>query len=181
MSDGEHTTPEMDFAVLLLSNHQQPPLFQVLDPVLEVSMGGQVPIGERRKQEKQITEVVFVAGDVQDWTKSSVCVCVCASSVIWLVCVGGQQLAVSDADTAPDELEFELVEAPVHGELLRADVSAHTSMINGEMITPAFQTQIQLQKKLFPAEKPQLRLPKQRSASGGSKASAARLMEILPK
>lgn len=48
VSDGEHTTPEMDFAVLLLSNHQQPPLFQVLDPVLEVSMGGQVPIGKRR-------------------------------------------------------------------------------------------------------------------------------------
>lgn len=48
MSDGEHTTPEMDFAVLLLSNHQQPPLFQVLDPVLEVSMGGQASIGKRR-------------------------------------------------------------------------------------------------------------------------------------
>lgn len=48
VSDGEHTTPEMDFAVLLLSNHQQPPLFQVLDPVLEVSMGGQAPIGKKR-------------------------------------------------------------------------------------------------------------------------------------
>ncbi|CAG09631.1 unnamed protein product, partial [Tetraodon nigroviridis] len=92
VSDGEHTTPEMDFAVLLLSNHQQPPLFQVLDPVLEVSMGGQVPIG-------------------------------------------GQQLAVSDADTAPDELEFELVEAPIHGELIKTDGSAHTSMINGDTFT----------------------------------------------
>lgn len=49
VSDGEHTTPEMDFAVLLLSNHQQPPVFQVLDPVVEVSMGGQAPIGERRR------------------------------------------------------------------------------------------------------------------------------------
>lgn len=71
-----------------------------------------------------------------------VSLCVCGSSVFWLVCVGGQQLAVSDADTAPDELEFELVEAPVHGELLKAEGSAHTSMSNGEMITPAFQTQI---------------------------------------
>ncbi|KAF0034366.1 hypothetical protein F2P81_014432 [Scophthalmus maximus] len=35
VSDGEHTTPELDFAVLLLSNHQQPPVFQVLDPLLE--------------------------------------------------------------------------------------------------------------------------------------------------
>lgn len=48
MSDGEHTTPEMDFAVLLLSNHQQPPVFQILDPLLEVSMGGQAVIGKRR-------------------------------------------------------------------------------------------------------------------------------------
>uniref|UniRef100_A0A8P4K7M3 Fraser extracellular matrix complex subunit 1 n=1 Tax=Dicentrarchus labrax TaxID=13489 RepID=A0A8P4K7M3_DICLA len=84
VSDGEYTTPELDFAVLLLSNHQQPPVFQVLDPLLEVSMGGQAAIG-------------------------------------------GQQLAVSDADTAPDELEFELVEAPIHGELIKTDGSAHTS------------------------------------------------------
>ncbi|XP_023814674.1 extracellular matrix protein FRAS1 isoform X2 [Oryzias latipes] len=77
VSDGEHTTPEMDFAVLLLSNHQQPPVFQVLDPVLEVSLGGQASIG-------------------------------------------GQHLAVSDADTPPDELEFELVEAPTDGQLIRA-------------------------------------------------------------
>uniref|UniRef100_A0A4W4DQF0 VWFC domain-containing protein n=1 Tax=Electrophorus electricus TaxID=8005 RepID=A0A4W4DQF0_ELEEL len=80
VSDGEHTTPEMDFAILLLANHQQPPVFQILDPVLEVSLGGRTPIG-------------------------------------------GQQLAVTDADTAPDELEFELVEAPVHGTLLRVDYS----------------------------------------------------------
>ncbi|TNM90093.1 hypothetical protein fugu_004327 [Takifugu bimaculatus] len=92
VSDGEHLTPEMDFAVLLLSNHQQPPVFQVLDPVLEVIMGGQAPIG-------------------------------------------GQQLAVSDADTAPDELEFELVEAPIHGELIKTDGGAQSSMISGDTFT----------------------------------------------
>lgn len=48
VSDGEHTTPELDFAVLLLSNHQQPPVFQVLDPLLEVTVGGQATIGIRR-------------------------------------------------------------------------------------------------------------------------------------
>ncbi|KAK7933746.1 hypothetical protein WMY93_004642 [Mugilogobius chulae] len=78
VSDGEHTTPEMDFAILVLSNHQQPPVFQVLDPQVEVNNGGQVSIG-------------------------------------------GQQLAVSDADTAPDELEFELTEGPVYGDLIRTD------------------------------------------------------------
>ncbi|XP_030272850.1 extracellular matrix organizing protein FRAS1 isoform X1 [Sparus aurata] len=92
VSDGEHTTPELDFAVLLLSNHQQPPVFQVLDPLLEVSVGGQAA-------------------------------------------VGGQQLAVSDADTAPDELEFELVEAPIHGELIKTDGSTHISMTNGDTFT----------------------------------------------
>lgn len=45
VSDGEHTTPELDFAILLLSNHQQPPVFQVLDPLLEVSVGGQAAMG----------------------------------------------------------------------------------------------------------------------------------------
>lgn len=93
VSDGEHTTPELDFAILLLSNHQQPPIFQVLDPLLEVSMGGQAVIG-------------------------------------------GQQLAVNDADTAPDELEFELVEPPVHGELLKTDGSSHSSSLtNGDTFT----------------------------------------------
>ncbi|XP_028271092.1 extracellular matrix organizing protein FRAS1 isoform X9 [Parambassis ranga] len=92
VSDGEHTTPELDFAVLLLSNHQQPPVFQVLDPLLEVSLGGQAAIG-------------------------------------------GQQLAVSDADTAPDELEFELVEAPIHGELMKMDGSTNTRMFNGDIFT----------------------------------------------
>lgn len=49
VSDGEHATPELDFAILLLSNHQQPPVFQVLDPLLEVSMGGQAVIGKKKK------------------------------------------------------------------------------------------------------------------------------------
>ncbi|XP_035235651.1 extracellular matrix protein FRAS1 isoform X1 [Anguilla anguilla] len=90
VSDGEHTTPEMDFAIHLLANHQQPPVFQVLDPVLEVSLGGRAP-------------------------------------------VGGQQLAVTDADTAPDELEFEVVEAPVHGTLLKVSgFGGEIEMVNGD-------------------------------------------------
>ncbi|XP_046698206.1 extracellular matrix protein FRAS1 [Silurus meridionalis] len=92
VSDGHHTTPEMDFSILLLTNHQQPPVFQILDPVLEVSLGGRAPIG-------------------------------------------GQQLAVTDADTAPDELEFELVEGPVHGNLLRVDFGSQTPMVNGDTFT----------------------------------------------
>lgn len=40
-------------------------------------------------------------------------------------------MAVTDADTAPDELEFELVEGPVHGTLLRVDFGSQTQMING--------------------------------------------------
>ncbi|XP_073717143.1 extracellular matrix organizing protein FRAS1 [Misgurnus anguillicaudatus] len=92
VSDGEHITPEMDFAILLLVNHQQPPVFQILDPVLEVSLGGRAP-------------------------------------------VGGRQLAVTDADTAPDELEFELVEGPLHGTLLRVDLSSQIQMVNGDTFT----------------------------------------------
>ncbi|KAK5611833.1 hypothetical protein CRENBAI_009535, partial [Crenichthys baileyi] len=90
VSDGEHTTPELDFVILLLSNHQQPPVFQVLDPLLEVRLGGQAALG-------------------------------------------GQQLAVSDADTSPDDLEFELVDAPIHGELIRTDDSVRMS--NGDTFT----------------------------------------------
>uniref|UniRef100_A0AAX7USN5 Fraser extracellular matrix complex subunit 1 n=1 Tax=Astatotilapia calliptera TaxID=8154 RepID=A0AAX7USN5_ASTCA len=92
VSDGEHNTPELDFAVLLLTNHQQPPVFQVLDPLLEVSLRGQAAIG-------------------------------------------GQQLAVSDVDTAPDELEFEVVEAPVHGELIKTDGNTKIRMTNGDTFT----------------------------------------------
>lgn len=51
--------------------------------------------------------------------------------VVVFLAVGGQQLAVTDADTAPDELEFELVEGPVHGTLLRVDFGSQTPMING--------------------------------------------------
>lgn len=48
-------------------------------------------------------------------------------------------MAVTDADTAPDELEFELVEAPVHGTLLRVDFGTQTQMVNGRSIeTPQF-------------------------------------------
>ncbi|KAM6954491.1 extracellular matrix organizing protein FRAS1 [Aplochiton taeniatus] len=89
VSDGEHTTPELDFAIHLLANHQQPPVFQILDPFLEVTMGGRTAIG-------------------------------------------GQQLAVTDADTSPEELEFELVEAPLHGALVRRELGTETET---EMVT----------------------------------------------
>ncbi|CAM4540352.1 unnamed protein product [Leuciscus chuanchicus] len=92
VSDGEHTTPEMDFSILLLANHQQPPVFQILDPVLEVSLGGRAPVGVR-------------------------------------------QLAVTDADTAAEELEFELVEGPLHGTLLRVDLGSQVQMVNGDTFT----------------------------------------------
>lgn len=45
--------------------------------------------------------------------------------------VGVRQLAVTDADTAPEELEFELVEGPLHGTLLRVDLGSHVQMVNG--------------------------------------------------
>lgn len=64
----------------------------------------------------------------------SLCLCLCVDACVY---VGGQQLAVSDADTAPDELEFELVEPPVHGELLKTDGGSHTSMTNGETKRPS--------------------------------------------
>ncbi|XP_066568203.1 extracellular matrix organizing protein FRAS1 isoform X2 [Amia ocellicauda] len=91
VSDGEHTTPEMDFAIHLLSNHQQPPVFQIEDPSIEVTRGGRAPVG--------------------------------------------QQLAVTDADTLPDDLVFELVEAPLHGTLMKTDFSGQTDMVNGEAFT----------------------------------------------
>ncbi|MGH0181185.1 UNVERIFIED_CONTAM: hypothetical protein FKN15_006840 [Acipenser sinensis] len=46
VSDGEHTTPEMEFTIHLLANHQQPPVFQISDPSIEVSQGGRVPVGD---------------------------------------------------------------------------------------------------------------------------------------
>lgn len=44
---------------------------------------------------------------------------------------GGRQLAVTDADTAPEELEFELVEGPLHGTLLRVNLGSQVQMVNG--------------------------------------------------
>ncbi|XP_023676521.2 extracellular matrix organizing protein FRAS1 isoform X1 [Paramormyrops kingsleyae] len=89
VSDGERTTPPIPFAIHLLANHQQPPVFQILDPVLEVSLGGRAPIGV-------------------------------------------QQLDVTDADTAPDDLEFLLEETPRHGTLLKVDGGVGSEMVNGD-------------------------------------------------
>lgn len=41
---------------------------------------------------------------------------------------------MTDADTAPDELEFELIEAPIHGELIKVDSNTQTTMVNGKDI-----------------------------------------------
>lgn len=38
---------------------------------------------------------------------------------------------MTDADTAPEELEFELVEGPLHGTLLRVDLGSQVQMVNG--------------------------------------------------
>lgn len=46
VSGGEHTTPEMVFVIHLLSAEQQPPVFQIAAPFLEVSQGGRATIGE---------------------------------------------------------------------------------------------------------------------------------------
>lgn len=46
VSGGEHTTPEMAFVIHLLSAEQQPPVFQITAPFLEVSQGGKATIGE---------------------------------------------------------------------------------------------------------------------------------------
>uniref|UniRef100_A0A8D0CH89 Fraser extracellular matrix complex subunit 1 n=1 Tax=Scleropages formosus TaxID=113540 RepID=A0A8D0CH89_SCLFO len=104
VSDGEHTTPEIQFAIRLLSSHQQPPTFQILDPVLRVSLGGRAPVGV-------------------------------------------QQLAVADADTAPDELEFILLEAPQHGSLLKVDQGVHIEMLNGDQFSFSDMTRNILQYK----------------------------------
>lgn len=47
-------------------------------------------------------------------------------------CVGVQQLAVTDSDTAPEELEFEVVEGPLHGMLLKVDLGSQVQMVNGK-------------------------------------------------
>ncbi|XP_059921872.1 extracellular matrix protein FRAS1 isoform X2 [Gadus macrocephalus] len=86
VSDGEYTTGVLDFSILLLSNHQQPPVFQVLRPQLEVSPEGRASLG-------------------------------------------GQQLAVADADTSPDDLEFEVVKTPLNGRLLHSDIPMKTGEV----------------------------------------------------
>ncbi|KFP28080.1 Extracellular matrix protein FRAS1, partial [Colius striatus] len=79
VSGGEHTTPEMVFVIHLLSEEQQPPVFQIAAPFLEVSQGGKATIAKLSKK----------------------------------------KLAVSDTDTAPEGLFFELVKPPHHGIVLK--------------------------------------------------------------
>ncbi|XP_038647741.1 extracellular matrix protein FRAS1 [Scyliorhinus canicula] len=45
VSDGEHKSPEMEFTIHLLSTNQQPPVFQISEPFIEVSQGGRAAIG----------------------------------------------------------------------------------------------------------------------------------------
>ncbi|XP_065453534.1 extracellular matrix organizing protein FRAS1 isoform X1 [Chrysemys picta bellii] len=91
VSDGEHTTPELIFTIHLLSTNEQPPVFQITAPFLEVSQGGKATIGI--------------------------------------------QLAVSDTDSAPEDLFFELVEPPHHGVLLRYNAGVHEHMKAGDTFT----------------------------------------------
>ncbi|KAJ8286924.1 hypothetical protein GJAV_G00044950 [Gymnothorax javanicus] len=49
--------------------------------------------------------------------------------------VSEQQLAISDGDTAPDKLEFKLLEAPSHGTLWKVDGGAEREMLNGDTFT----------------------------------------------
>ncbi|XP_036384589.1 extracellular matrix protein FRAS1-like [Megalops cyprinoides] len=98
VSDGEHTTPELDFAILLLGDCQEPPLLQVLVPVLEVNLGDRAP-------------------------------------------VGGRLLAVSDADVAPAELRFELLDPPSHGKLRKVGKDMLTEMVKDDTFTFADITQ----------------------------------------
>ncbi|XP_027744997.1 extracellular matrix protein FRAS1 [Empidonax traillii] len=91
VSDGEHTTPEMVFVIHLLSAEQQPPVFQIAAPFLEVSQGGRAAIGI--------------------------------------------QLAVSDTDTAPEGLFFELVKPPHHGLVLKYSAGVQELMRAGDTFT----------------------------------------------
>ncbi|XP_057287145.1 extracellular matrix organizing protein FRAS1 [Pezoporus wallicus] len=91
VSDGEHTTPEMVFVIHLLSTEQQPPVFQITAPFLEVSQGGRATIGI--------------------------------------------QLAVSDTDTAPEGLFFELVKPPRHGIVLKYSADMQEHMGAGDTFT----------------------------------------------
>ncbi|XP_031463336.1 extracellular matrix protein FRAS1 [Phasianus colchicus] len=91
VSGGEHTTPEMVFVIHLLSAEQQPPVFQITAPFLEVSQGGKATIGI--------------------------------------------QLAVSDTDTAPEGLFFELVKPPHHGIVLKHGAGVQEHMRAGDTFT----------------------------------------------
>ncbi|XP_077332215.1 extracellular matrix organizing protein FRAS1 [Lithobates pipiens] len=91
VSDGEFTTAEMPFTIHLLSNDQQPPVFQITAPFIEVTQGGRIPIG--------------------------------------------MQLTVSDSDTAPEDLLYELVETPRYGVLLKSEDGIQTPMSAGDTFT----------------------------------------------
>ncbi|KAL4617481.1 extracellular matrix protein FRAS1-like [Arapaima gigas] len=49
VSNGNHTTPEMDLIIDLLASGSRPPGFMVLDSVLEVNLGGSAPVGKTAK------------------------------------------------------------------------------------------------------------------------------------
>ncbi|KAG9480616.1 hypothetical protein GDO78_012204, partial [Eleutherodactylus coqui] len=91
VSDGEFTTAEMPFTIHLLSNEQQPPVFQITAPFLEVTQGGRVPIGV--------------------------------------------QLTVSDTDTAPEDLLYEVVEPPHFGVLMKSEDGIQTPMTSDDTFT----------------------------------------------
>ncbi|KAM7021681.1 LOW QUALITY PROTEIN: extracellular matrix organizing protein FRAS1 [Passerculus sandwichensis] len=91
VSGGDHTSPEMVFVIHLLSAEQQPPVFQIAAPFLEVSQGGRATIGI--------------------------------------------QLAVSDTDTAPEGLFFELVKPPHHGIVLKYSADVQELMRAGDTFT----------------------------------------------
>ncbi|XP_053559271.1 LOW QUALITY PROTEIN: extracellular matrix organizing protein FRAS1 [Bombina bombina] len=91
VSDGEFTTAEMPFTIHLLSSEQQPPVFQITSPFLEVTQGGRAPIG--------------------------------------------MQLAVSDTDTAPEDLFYELIETPRHGILIKSEAGIQAPMNAGDTFT----------------------------------------------
>ncbi|XP_053317651.1 extracellular matrix organizing protein FRAS1 [Spea bombifrons] len=91
VSDGEFTTPEMPFTIHLLSTEQQPPVFQISSPFLEVTQGGRAPIGVH--------------------------------------------LTVTDTDTSPEDLFYELVEQPRHGLLMKSEAGVQSAMNAGDTFT----------------------------------------------
>ncbi|KAM8939375.1 extracellular matrix organizing protein FRAS1 [Pelodytes ibericus] len=91
VSDGEFTTAEMPFTIHLMSTEQQPPVFQISAPYLEVTQGGRAFLGV--------------------------------------------QLTVTDADTAPEDLFYELVEPPQHGLLMKSEPGIQSPMNAGDTFT----------------------------------------------